>query len=702
MHFNTLFNPSSIAIIGASTRPGSVSNDVIRNLHTQGYKGHIYPINPKGEPILGMTTYTSMAEIGKPVDLAVIIIPAPKVPQALREVGQAGTHAVVVISAGFKEAGPEGAALESELQTIAKEYDITLIGPNCLGIINPHSNLNISFAKVPARTGNVAFVSQSGALCASVLDYAEEYGIGFSKFASVGNKACIDEVEFLEYLAHDEQTKVILLYIESLNGADRFISQVRTLTSGANRKPIIALKAGRTAAGASASASHTGALAGNDTAYDALFKQAGVIRVSTVEELFVYAAAFAHNGELKGNRIAIVTNAGGPGVLVADEVASNDLTLAVFNEDTQRILASGLPPAANMKNPVDVLGDAQSNRYETALNAIIADPGVDGIITILTPQSMTDVAQIAITVSNARAKGGKPLIASFMGAKSIYEGDAILQRHNVANMLFPESAAHAMAALYQFYNQTRATDLHTPTLNNVRKSEVGGILQRAKAEGRTFLPEAEALAVLDAYGLPLLKSTRIHTVSEAHALAESVNYPVALKIISKDIVHKTDVGGVKLHVAPHDIPESYESMLQVVSQKAPNAHLDGVLAMEMAPKDGFEFVIGVNKDPALGHMVMVGLGGVFVEVLKDVAFRLAPLTAQDVDEMLREVKASKLLKGVRGMDPLDRAALTECLLRISQLVTDFPQIQELDINPILVLPKEQGVRVLDGRIILNK
>jgi len=701
MHFSTLFNPTSIAIVGASTREGSVSNDVIHNLHKQGYKGHIYPINPKGEPILGLTTYKSLQEIGKPVDLVVIIIPAAGVPGVMTEVATIGTKAVIVISAGFKEAGPEGALLEEEIKKIATENDITLVGPNCLGIINPHHNLNISFAKAIARPGNVAFISQSGALCSSVLDYAEEYGIGFSKFASVGNKACLDEVELLESLAHDPDTKVILMYIEGMSDTSRFITRVREITQVDGAKPIIALKAGRTSDGASASASHTGALAGSDEAFDALFKQAGIIRVNTVEELFIYAAAFAHNEKLEGNQIAVISNAGGPGVLVTDELVMRGLKLAHLTPDTTEILRNSLPKAANIHNPIDVLGDAKSDRYKLALEAIVNDPNVDGIIVVLTPQSMTDVNETAIVLANVKATTKKPIVASFMGSQSTRDGEGILLRHNVANILFPESAAHAMAELYRFYNQKNTLSIQPKEHADVNKELVNDMLAKIKEASQTYIPEAQALEVLRAYKLPLLRSNFAQSREEILAISKTISYPVAMKIVSKDIVHKTDVGGVMLNVAPDDMLSSSETMMKTVQHNVPTAKLEGVLLAEMAPKNGFEFVVGVNKDPTLGHLIMFGLGGVFVEVLKDVSFRLAPLTAKDAHEMIGEIKSSKLIRGTRGLPALDVEAIVDCILRISQLVTDFPQIKELDINPLLVLPKGQGVRVLDARVIIG-
>ncbi len=700
MHFNTLFHPSSIAVIGASTRAGSVSNDVIRNLHKQGYKGHIYPINPKGEPILGLTTYKTLQEIGKPVDLAVIIVPAAAVPGVMQEVAAVGTQAVVVISAGFKEAGKEGAALEEEVKKIASVHDITLVGPNCLGVINPHHNLNISFAKAIARPGNVAFISQSGALCSSVLDYAEEYGIGFSKFASVGNKACLDELDFLENLADDSDTKVILMYIEGMGDAPRFLEHVRKITHGSNRKPIIALKAGKTSDGASASASHTGALAGSDEAFDALFKQAGVIRVGTVEELFIYAAAFAHNEKLEGDQIAVISNAGGPGVLVTDELVMRGLKIAHFAPETTDVLKKALPPAANIHDPVDVLGDAKSDRYKVTLDAVMSDPNVDGIIVVLTPQSMTDVNETAIVIANAKAMTKKPIVASFMGSQSTREGEGILLRHNVANILFPESAARAMAEMYRFHNHTHSMVTTPSSFPDVDREFVSNLLSKMRQMNQMHIPEVIALQILKAYGLPILRNTIIRSREDIVSARQSITYPVAMKIISKDIMHKTDVGGIALNIAPDQLEESYKSMLHTVGMKAPHARVDGVLLVEMAPKSGYEFVVGVSKDPSLGHLIMFGLGGIFVEMLKDVTFRLAPLMENDVREMIGEIKSAKLLKGMRGLPALDTDAIVDCVLRIGLLVTDFPQIKELDINPLLALPIGQGVKVLDARIVI--
>ncbi len=701
MHFNTLFHPASIAVVGASTREGSVGNDVIRNLHKQGYKGHIYPINPKGEPILGLTTYKKLADVGKPIDLVVIIIPAPSVPAVMQEIVSVGTKAVVIISAGFKEAGPEGALLESKIKEIASQNDITVVGPNCLGIINPHHNMNISFAKVIARPGNVAFISQSGALCSSVLDYAEEYGIGFSKFASLGNKACLDEVEFLDSLADDPDTKVILMYIEGMTDAHRFISHVRKITCGPNPKPIITIKAGKTSDGASASASHTGALAGSDEAFEALFKQAGVIRVNTVEELFIFAAAFAHNEKLEGDRIAVVSNAGGPGVLVTDELVASGLKVAHLSAETTKVLGDSLPKAANIHNPVDVLGDAKSDRYKVALEAIVRDPGVDGIITVLTPQTMTDIEEIAIVLSNVKATTKKPIVASFMGSQSTRDAEGILQRHNVANILFPESAAHAMAQLHQFYNQPKLdTHEQPPRFTDGDTPFVADLLTKLKSTGQTYVPEALALQIMRAYRLPVLQNTICRSPDELTAIAPTITYPIAMKIISKDIVHKTDVGGVRLGVTQDTLLSAYETMLRTVGEKAPQAKIQGVLLAEMAPTGGFEFVVGVKKDQSLGHLLMFGLGGVFVEVLKDVSFRLVPMTTNDVHELIHEIKSSKLIQGTRGLPALDTDGIVDCILRICQLVVDFPQIKELDINPLLVLPQGQGVRVLDARLVI--
>lgn len=704
MSFDTLFSPSSIAVIGASAKSGSVGNDVIRNLHAQGYKGHIYPVNPKKEPVMGLTTYPTIQSIGMPIDLAVVIIPAPLVPQILQDIAEAGTKSVVIISAGFKETGEAGAKLEEEIKTIAKNKELTVIGPNCLGVINPHTSLNISFAKVPARVGNVSFISQSGALCSSVLDYADEYGIGFAKFVSVGNKTCLDEGALLTYLASDIETKVILMYIESLTNVESFVKQVRAVSSGPNRKPIIALKAGRTASGAVASSSHTGALAGNFATYEALFKQTGIIGVDTVEDLFVYAEAFAHNGPLVGNRIAIVTNAGGPGVLVADEAEHNGLVLAQFSKQTLDALTKALPPAASVRNPVDVLGDAQSDRYQKALDAVADDSQVDGIIAVLTPQSMTDVERIAISVSNTKLRSGKPVVASFMGSKSIREGDRMLQRHTVANMLFPESAARAMAAMYGYSKKGMGIEKQNfdrPPIQ-VHVEPARRVMEECISKGYSYIPEAYALRILEEYGFPTLSHHILTSRQDSELASRVIQEPVALKVISKDIVHKTEVGGVELNVAPKDIPTIYDTILARVAEKAPQAKIEGVLMAEMAPRDGFEFVLGVKKDATFGaHLLMFGMGGIYVEVLKDISFRLAPLTYQDAYELIREVKSYAFIKGARGKPVLDEESLITCILMLSQFVTDFPQMQELDINPLLVLPKGQGVRVLDARILIG-
>lgn len=740
MNLDKLFYPQSIAIVGASTKEGSVGNDLAKNLATQGYEGKIYPVNPKAEELYGLKVYPSMTAVGAPIDLALIAIPAVFVPDVLREAGELGVKAAVVISAGFKEVG--NVDLENQIKDICNQYDIALVGPNCLGIINPEINMNSSFAALMPGEGNVAFISQSGALCTAVIDYAAKMGIGFSKFMSVGNKAVLSELQIIEYLNDDPRTKVIAMYVEGLVSSSELIDMVQKNNRSQNPKPIVVLKSGRTSAGASASASHTGALAGSDAAYDALFNQAGILRAQSVSQLFNYTEAFMNNSLPQGKRTAIITNAGGPGVLATDEAISFGLELAKLSDSTIASLKSFLPEAANVHNPVDVLGDAKADRYEQTLRAVAADPNVDNVMVILTPQSMTEIEATATAIVNAKNGASsaprvdqkktpevkdvqtsgveeavvetpgvkevptpgvesvdKPIIVSFMGETTVKPGVDIMQAGGVATCSFPEQCARSMAALANYAEFTRQEEPEGFSFDNIDREKVKNIFESAKNEGRTSFPEAEAMEIMRAYNFPLLKSQVVRSADEANEIAPSIGARLAMKIVSKDILHKSDVGGVMIDVDPAEAGAKYSEMMQRVSERMPEANLEGVLLMEMAPKGGYEFIVGSSKDPSLGSMVMVGLGGIYVEVLKDVAFGLVPITKADARRMIKSLRSSKIFDGVRGGEPLDVEALVDCLGRLSQLLTDFPEIKEVDLNPVLVY--QTGVKALDARVVIE-
>lgn len=699
MKLDSIFYPKSIAIIGASTETGHVGNDIVKNLVHQGYKGKIYPVNPKAANLYKLKCYSNILEIKSKVDLAVVVVPSGIVPTVLQEIAKKKVPGVIVISAGFKEVG--NFDLENQVREICLKNNIALVGPNCLGVINPEIKMNASFATIMPPTGNIAFISQSGALCTAILDYAQKLDIGFSKFVSVGNKALLSEDQLFDYLAKDKKTKVVAMYVEQLTNAPALIKAARKLTHGKNPKPVIAIKSGRTSAGASASASHTGALAGNDAAYEALFAQAGIIRVETIQELFDYLRVFTHNDLPKGDRVAIITNAGGPGVLTTDTVILKGLKLAPISAKTTAELKKHLPLFANFKNPIDVLGDARADRYEAAINILEKDKNVDSIIVILTPQSVTEFSKTAQAIVNAKKKSKKPIVASFMGGQLVNLGVKILRSNGVSTFNFPESAASALSALTDFKFIEKEKSNSKFVFKNTNKKAIAKIFEEAKEHKKVFFPEIDSLPILNHYGFPTLVTHIATTAEEAKEIVEKIDKKVAMKIVSPDILHKTDSGGVMLNVAPNQAFASFKEIVARVKKNLPTAKIEGVLITEMIKEKGVEMILGAVKDGGLGHTIMVGLGGVYVEVFKDVAFGLAPLSANDVQKMINKLKSKKILDGAREQAVMDTQALINCVGRLSQLLMDFPNIKEIDINPLLVLPNGHGVRVLDARIVVE-
>lgn len=695
MSLDALFQPRAIAIIGASSKEKSVGNDIVENLVKQGYAGQIYPINPKIDSLHGLRAYHSVAEIPGEIDLAILAIPAKFVSQEIEQASLKGAQAALVISAGFKEVGQK--ELEQELVATCQRLKMTLAGPNCLGVINPSWKMNASFAGIMPPIGDIAFLSQSGALCTAVLDYAQNLGIGFSKFLSTGNKAILKELELIKYLHADSQTKVICIYAESLENAPEIIKTLRDLNRGSNPKPIIVLKSGKTTAGAKAVASHTGSLSSDDGAYQALFDQAGIIRASSVSELFDLAQVFSLNQIQAVKKVAIITNAGGPGVLTTDAVIENGLELAKLNNSTIDKLKTFLPPSASLNNPVDVLGDAMGEVYEQAIKVLIEAEEIHALIVLLTPQSMTEPAKVAEAVVKMRAISSKPIVVSLMGKDLVAEGVQVLRQNKIANLSFPEPTAKALAKFARFYYWTATNNEPALSYPEVDKSKVAGIFAKLESEGRKSLIEVEALEVMRAYGFPLLKSVLATNAVEIVNGSKNFNTTVAIKIVSKDILHKSDVGGVALNVSEENIIAETKLMLERVKKNKPEAKVDGILMMEMAEK-GTELILGINKN-SLGTMLMFGLGGIYVEVLQDVNFAFAPLNQTDALNLVKNLKAHKILTGVRGEPPVNQSAIIDALGRLSQLVSDFPQIKELDINPLLA--NEKGVKVLDARIILD-
>ena len=704
MEISALFEPKSVAIIGASTRPGTVGNDIVKNLVEQGYAGDIYPVNPKATELYGRVCYANISQVpAETIDMVVMVIPAVGVAAALDEAARAkSVRAAIVIASGFKESGH--ADLERELRRVAEIHDIALVGPNCLGVINAATHMNASFASTMPVVGPVAFLSQSGALCTAVLDYAQDLGIGFSRFASIGNKAVLDEAKFLEYLEQDAATQVIAMYVEDFHEPRALLEIARRMIDGQHTKPIIVLKSGRTEAGSSALASHTGSLAGSDASYDALFDQAGIIRVDTIDELFGAMQIFAHNVLPTGRQVAIITNAGGPGVIATDALGAHGLTLATLSPETQETLRAALPSAANTHDPIDVLGDALADRYRVALGATTADPGVDSLLVILTPQSMTEIEATAEAIAETHRLSSKPIAVSFMGSDLVHDGVRYLLEQGVAAYRFPEAGVEALAYLTEFSERSRR-DISVPfAFNDIDRRIARELIDTARRSG-SRLPEAQAVPVFAAYGFRTLKSFVVRSAEEAQGLSNEFLAPLVIKIVSPEILHKSDVGGVRVGIRPENLGSVYTELLEEVAKRSPEAHLEGALLVEMAPSivngQGMELVLGSIKDPVFGHLAMVGLGGILVEVFKDVSFGLVPFDRQVAETMIDRLKSRAILDGVRGGARLDVPALVDALGRLSLLLSDFPEIKELDINPLLVLPEGRGTMLLDARIILE-
>ena len=697
----TLFTPRGVAVVGASERPDSVGRAVLENLQRNRFTGGLYPVNPKRDTVLGLPCAPSLLDIDGDVDLAVIAIPAAAVGSVIDECGQKGVGAAIVLTAGFKETGPEGVQREKELVERARQANVAILGPNCLGIINtdPAYSLNASFARSMPEPGNIAFMSQSGALCTSILDYARAQRIGFSKFISFGNKADIDEADLLRYLSEDPQTQVILMYLEDLDDGLRFIHLAREVTSESGpAKPILAIKTGRTAEGASAAASHTGSLAGTDEVYDAIMAQAGVLRVDTVQELFDLAMAFGSQPMPTSNRVAIVTNAGGPGIMATDACVRQGLQLAEFSEETRAAMAASLPAAASTRNPVDIIGDARNDRYRAALDAALADDGTDAAIVILTPQTMTDIEEVARVIVDAARGADKPVVASFMGGVDVASGVELLRESGVPHYPFPENAARVLSAMAR-YRSRASTPQSEERIFEVDRARAHKILQGASSEGRTGLLEPEAHEVLAAYGFPVLPSGLAAERADVAAICKRVGFPVVMKVASPDILHKTEIGGVVVNVPDLDEAEAtYDRLMAIVAEKRPDADMRGIFIQQMA-SSGREVILGAVRDPKFGPLVMFGLGGIYTEALGDVAFRLAPFSGTSASNMLGEIRARRILEGFRGEPPVDLAALQECLERLAQLVVEFPAIKELDMNPVIAYA--DGAAAVDARIVME-
>ncbi len=692
-----LLDPQSIAVIGASATPGKVGHDILKNLLTQGYDGKVFPVNPKGGEILGATVYPSMTDIPEIPELAVIVIPATAVPQALTECGEKGIKNVVVISAGFGEVHTdEGKNLEEDLVAITKKHSINLLGPNCLGVVRPHAKMNASFAKELPPAGNIAFVSQSGAVGVALMDGATSFGLGLSAFLSIGNKAAFDESNALELLMQDAHTHVIGFYLESIKDGRRFMDIAR-----ASKKPIVLLKAGVSEHGRKAASSHTGALAGSDAAIDALCAQTGIHRARSTEEFLDLLSVLSMEPPLLSNRIGIITNAGGPGILATDAAAGGangavetacmpSLQLPRLSENTETTLRAALPAAASTQNPIDVIGDAGADRYEAAIDACQNDPNIDGLVIILTPQVMTPVNEIAeLIVRKKKESPLMPIVTAFMGSDSVHDAKKILRAAGVPCFETPERAINALRAL--------ATG-HQPLAARGQ-----GLVARGPSTlliGRSgLLDESITAKLFNAYNLPLPKQDLATTAEEAVHIAEQIGYPVIAKISSPDILHKTDVGGVRANLQnPQEMIAAFNGIMTDVRKHHPDAPINGMLIQQFLPV-GNEFIVGAVRDPSFGPLIMAGLGGIYTELFKDSAFRIAPVDSADAYAMLSELESWKLLLGMRGKPQADIDALAQVIVNVSRMMIENPSITELDLNPVLV--RTDGVMVADAKVVIG-
>jgi len=696
---DSLFKPRSVAVIGASKTAGKIGHAILRNMIDCGYKGTLYPVNPKETEILGLRCYPSISAIPGPVEAAAVAVPAKLVLDVVEECGRKGVRSLVVVTAGFREVGKEGLDLEKQLVEVTRRYGMTMVGPNCLGVMDTHTPLNASFSAGFPHRGDIAFISQSGALCAAILDWSLDLGIGFSKFVSVGNKAVLSELDFIRDAAEDDYSKVILCYIEDVKDGEAFFEES---SRASLKKPIVIIKSGTSQAGAQAASSHTGALAGSNLAYDTAFRQAGIIRARTMEELFDYATAFATQPVPAGRRVAIVTNSGGPGIIATDQVEAQGLVMARFQKETLDGLREFLSPAANIYNPVDVLGDATADMYRRAFRLVMADPGVDAVVCLLTRPAGIDPADVARgIVEERRAFPQKPVVAAFLGGDNVADGNEVLRSGRVPTYEFPERAVAALAGLAAYAERlSRPATSRVPEFEDVDREAVRAVFERVRADRRLVLLGSEAHRVVQAYGIqaaPIQLATR---VSEAVGAAEELGYPVVLKIASPKITHKSDVGGVKVGLeSPGEVREGFLQILENVQRALPNVPVNGVEVQKMLP-GGTELIVGVSRDHQFGPLVMFGLGGIWVNLLKDVSFRLAKgLSLEEIERMIQETKAYTLLRGFRGKPPLDTRAVAETIARVAQLVRDFPEIAELDINPLVAY--ESGVGALDVKMTIS-
>ena len=696
-----LFEPRSVAVVGASNKPNSVGASLFRNILTAGFQGVAYPVNPTWKSVSGVRCYGHVADLPEPPDLAVIIVPADKVNGTVEELGRLGTKGLVVISSGFREVGGRGVALEDELIRIVRKYRMSIVGPNCFGVLNtdPSVGLNATFSDSLPPKGNIAFVSQSGALCAGILRYGIAERIGFSRFISVGNRAGVDENDLLHSLGRDPATKVILLYVESLASGRDFLDAAREVTE---QKPVLVIKSGRSPIGERAARSHTGSLtqSGQDRLYDALFEQSGVLRAESIGELFRMAKIFASGLRLEGPRLAILTNSGGPGIVAADAASRHGLELPVPQPMARETLARGLSPSASVSNPLDMTADARPENYRQVLQTLLELPEMNSALVIATPTGTVTGQSIAEAILAGKGTTAKPVTACLFGLTDLSKEVTYLEDHGIPTFTFPEEAIAGLASLARYHAWWTRPRTVVQTFS-VNRAAAERAIRKGRALGTNVLPEFAARALLEAYGIKFAPVARVTRVDEAVSAAARIGYPVALKVASPDISHKTDVGGVALGIpTAAALRSAWTTMQRTLAHKAPGARIQG-FEIEGMILGGKEVLVGIQRDPAFGPIVVFGMGGIYVEVLRDVTFRLAPLRPLSAQHMVASVRAFPLLKGVRGEPPGDLDALYEVIERISQLAVEVPEIAELDVNPLIVRPAGQGVCAVDARVVLG-
>ncbi len=681
------FAPKSVAVVGATETPGTVGRTIVWNLISSSFGGTIYPVNPKRPSVLGIKAYPSLSAIPEVVDLIVVVTPAVSAPAIIEEAVALGIKSAIIISAGFKETGPEGVELERQILEHARRGGMRIIGPNCLGVMSPTSGLNATFATTIARRGSVGFISQSGALCTAILDWSLSENVGFSSFVSVGSMLDVDWSDLIYYLGDDPHTKSIVIYMETIGNARAFLSAAREV---AMTKPIIVIKPGRTEGAAKAAASHTGSLTGSDEVLEVAFRRSGVLRVNGIAELFYMAEVLGKQPHPQGSRLTILTNAGGPGVLATDSLIINGGELAKLSPETMEAFDKLLPAAWSHNNPVDILGDASPERYGKALEIAAKDPNSDGILVILTPQAMTDPTKTAEELAPYSQSLGKPVIAAWMGGDEVAPGEGILNKASIPTFPYPDTAARVFDYMARYSENLRSlyeTPVPAGDGEEVDRERAAQIIQTVRDSGRTILTEYESKQLLTCYGIPTVDTRIAVSKEEAVTAAEAIGYPVVLKIHSETITHKTDVGGVQLNLADAKaVQKAYEKIEKSVAKKVGAEHFLGVTVQPMAKIDGYELILGSSIDPQFGPVLLFGLGGQLVEVFKDRALGLPPLTTTLARRMMEHTRIYTALKGVRGRDPVDIPALERLLVRFSQLVTEQRWIRELDINPLMAAP----------------